>query len=320
MWLHIFFSACLFLNHFQNVPFQLLKLLVYTHVGTASIWIHHRRSQKCICAPPLKPPGIHLIAKSEQYGISFVKKTAAKALLVCIFSLALQLQLSPLTNGKRWNQGERAAAQKSSRVTACGSSLEDRVPLCMANCFYRNSAAWPSCARARIPLLSTNTSLTASPGFSVSHSHTHAQNSVCILTFTHQVPSVETTNKGSYLPLVPALFCQVTSFVSFLLSASLTLLLSLAPSLPLALPLFLWSLALPSLSLPLSLSFGGQACLLGLFPGFFPSEGHSGSFFHPLSLAQSHRGLILIPSGRPPALLCVWTVVQFVIILMITIW
>lgn len=173
MWLHIFFSACLFLNHFQNVPFQLLKLLVYTHVGTASIWIHHRRSQKCICAPPLKPPGIHLIAKSEQYGISFVKKTAAKALLVCIFSLALQLPLSPLTNGKRWNQGERAAAQKSSRVTACGSSLEDRVPLCMANCFYRNSAAWPSCARARIPLLSTNTSLTASPGFSVSHSHTH---------------------------------------------------------------------------------------------------------------------------------------------------
>lgn len=135
--------------------------------------------------------------------------------------------------------------------------------------------------------------------------HTHAQNSVCILTFTHQVPSVETTNKGSYLPLVPALFCQVTSFVSFLLSASLTLLLSLAPSLPLALPLFLWSLALPSLSLPLSLSFGGQACLLGLFPGFFPSEGHSGSFFHPLSLAQSHRGLILIPSGRPLALLCV---------------
>lgn len=173
MWLHFFFSACLFLNHFQNVPFQLLKLLVYTHVGTASIWIHHRRSQKCICAPPLKPPGIHLIAKSEQYGISFVKKTAAKALLVCIFSLALQLQLSLLTNGKRWNQGERAAAQKSSRVTACGSSLEDRVPLCMANCFYRNSAAWPSCARARIPLLSTNTSLTASPGFSVSHSHTH---------------------------------------------------------------------------------------------------------------------------------------------------
>lgn len=113
--------------------------------------------------------------------------------------------------------------------------------------------------------------------------HTHAQNSVCILTFTHQVPSVETTNKGSYLPLVPALFCQVTSFVSFLLSASLTLLLSLAPSLPLALPLFLWSLALPSLSLPLSLSFGGQACLLGLFPGFFPSEGHSGSFFTPLA-------------------------------------
>lgn len=162
----------------------------------------------------------------------------------------------------------------------------------MTNCFYRNSAAWPSCARARIPLLSTNTSLTASPGFSVSHSHTHTYTHMHrtlsaflpLLIRSHQKqPPVETTNKGSYLPLVPALFCQVTSFVSFLLSASLTLLLPLAPSLPLALPLFLWSLALPSLSLPLSLSFGGQACLLGLFPGFFPSEGHSGSFFPPLA-------------------------------------
>lgn len=120
------------------------------------------------------------------------------------------------------------------------------------------------------------------------HTYTHMHRTLSaflpLLIRSHQKqPPVETTNKGSYLPLVPALFCQVTSFVSFLLSASLTLLLPLAPSLPLALPLFLWSLALPSLSLPLSLSFGGQACLLGLFPGFFPSEGHSGSFFPPLA-------------------------------------
>lgn len=115
--------------------------------------------------------------------------------------------------------------------------------------------------------------------------HTHIHYSFCLSLFhtqTHScmhsylndiVPSktapLETTNKVSYLPLVPALFCQVTSFVSFLLFASLTLFL------PLPLSLFLCfspSLTLPSLSLhslSLLLSFGGQAWLLGLFPGFF---------------------------------------------------
>lgn len=256
----------------------------------------------------------------------FFKKTTAKALLVCIFSLALQWQLSLLTNGKRWNQGERAVAEKSSRVTACGSSLEDRVPLCMANCFYRNSAAWPSCARARIPLLFTNTSLTASPGFSVSHSHTHIHRTLSaflplLIRSLQKQPPVETTNKGSYLPLVPALFCQVTSFVSFLLSASLTLLLPLAPSLPLALPLFLWSLALPSLSLPSRSPLVDKPACWVCSLASFPLKVTVVLFFHPLSLAQSQRDLILIPSGRPTALLCVWTVVQFVIILFLsTIW
>ena len=135
------------------------------------------------------------------------------------------------------------------------------------------------------------------PGFPLTHTHTHTHTLLCfhlslLHTQTHScllaylidyVPSKagalpETTNKVSYLPLVPALFCQVTTLVSLLLSASLTLLLPL----PLSLSLFLCfspSLTLPSPPLPpLPLSFGGQACLLGLFPDFFPSGGHSGSF------------------------------------------
>lgn len=150
----------------------------------------------------------------------------------------------------------------------CGGSLEERVPLCMAR-FYRNTPACLSCACARIPPQSTHTYTTLSASHCFTHKHTPACILILMILSHLKQPPLETTNKVSYLPLVPALFCQVTSFVSFLLFASLTLFL------PLPLSLFLCfspSLTLPSLSLhslSLLLSFGGQAWLLGLFPGFF---------------------------------------------------
>lgn len=70
------------------------------------------------------------------------------------------------------NQGECAGVEKSGRVGVCGSSLEDRVPLCMAQCFYRNTAAWLSSACARISPLSAQT-----------HTHSLSQTHFCLSLF-----------------------------------------------------------------------------------------------------------------------------------------
>lgn len=171
-----------------------------------------------------------------------------------------------------WKAEIKVSAQEWWKAVECAV-----VPLCMAQCFYRNTAAWFSCACARIPPQSSDRQTWVFLPLCFTHSCLH---SYLIDNGPSNTAPMETTNKVSYLPLVPALFCQVTRFVSFLLSASLTLFLPLPLSLSLS-PFLCFS---PSLTLPcLSLFFSCSllwwtSLLVDWFPGVFPSEGHSGSF------------------------------------------
>lgn len=150
------------------------------------------------------------------------------------------------------------------------------------------------------------------PGFPLVHTHTglsgsHANTLLPVYSFGDRVtpispplPQLETINKVPYLPLVPALFCQVTSLVSFLLSASLSLSLF---------PCFSPTLTLPSLSL----SPAKPALPAFLSWLFFPPSG-SRWFFLPDCMAQGQRDIMVTVSGRLWALSCAHIVLQFVII------
>lgn len=227
---------------------------------------------------------------------------------------ALQQPPSSHTDGKiqsRW--ARRQDWRKAVESQRCCSSLEDWVPLTLwhgsvsIETLKHGSWAW-----ARIPP-HTHTHKLLCVHLCLLHTQTHS----CLLAYLiDHVPSKagalpETTNKVSYLPLVPALFYQVTTLVSLLLSASLTLLLPL----PLSLSLFLCfspSLTLPSPPSPPSLLWW-TSLPVGFVPWLF-SLWRSQWFFLPLCSAQGQWGLILIPSGGPRALSSVWTVSQFIMI------
>lgn len=191
-----------------------------------------------------------------------------------------------------WNQGECAGAEKA----------VDRVPLCKAQRFYRNTPAWLCCTDARM---------------------THQSYDIHIPTiFASLCPSVSHANKllpGLLFSSFPPWNQQMKSLTclwylpSFVKSQVLCLVFSLPLSLffdPSLSPFLCFS---PSLTLPPpSLSLGRRACLLGLFPGSFPFQGHSGFFLLPGS-AQGQRDWILIPTGRQFS--CVWTLSQFVVTL-----
>lgn len=184
---------------------------------------------------------------------------------------ALQQPPSSHTDGKiqsRW--ARRQDWRKAVESQCCCSSLEDGVPLTLwhgsvsIETLKHGSWAW-----ARIPP-HTHTHKLLCVHLCLLHTQTHS----CLLAYLiDHVPSKagalpETTNKVSYLPLVPALFYQVTTLVSLLLSASLTLLLPLPLSL--SLPLFLSVPnpplpSLPSLS-PLVDKPACWVCSLTFFP------------------------------------------------------
>lgn len=150
--------------------------------------------------------------------------------------------------------------------------------------------------------------------FSLRLFHTQTLSCLCSYLTDHTTPipsPLETTNAVSYLPLVPALFCQVTSFVSFLLFASLTLsptppslartlfLSDPYPPFPDFLPLSLY----PSVDKPVcwvcSLAFSPLKVTVVLFP---------------LCSAQGQKAFILILSERLWALSCVRTVCYYFVL------
>lgn len=122
---------------------------------------------------------------------------------------------------------------------------------------------------------STHTALSVFLYLSVSHTHTHS--------WSHKQEPPRPTTKAAYLPPVPALFCQVTSFLSFLLSVSLTL-SPTPPSLSLC-----FSLTLTLLSVLLSLSLLWWTSLPIGFVPWLLSLWRSPWFVLSLSLARDQR-------------------------------
>lgn len=202
---------------------------------------------------------------------------------------------------------EKAADQvKSIRVEVCSSSSEDRVPLCVARRFYRNTRAWPSCAGARTPPPPV-------------HKHTHtllrrcdSHTNICL----H--PSVTDRISSKIAPWKQQMQCltclwYLPSLVKsqvLCLFVSLPLELVLHPSLSLPLPLFP---SVNNLTLPLFLllsAVGWTSQSVGIVPWLF-SLRRSQWFFLPHCSALGQKDLILIPSGRPQTLSCSLSVSQF---------